>query len=91
MSAVVSRSELCNGAQLAGGSHAPKGGEKYAYLICFPQYATPPDEGRMRSRGLKGREEASEWSIVSGNGCQGGITDVGKLSGLPGNITTDAV
>ena len=48
----------------------------------------------MRSRGLKGREEASERSIVSGNGYQGGISDVGKsvlLSGLPGKITTDAV
>jgi hypothetical protein len=48
----------------------------------------------MRSRGLKGREEASERSIVSGNGSQGGITDGGKsviLSGLPGRITTDAM
>jgi hypothetical protein len=48
----------------------------------------------MRSRGLKGREEASERSIVIGNGCQGGITDVGRsvlLSGLPGKITTEAV
>jgi hypothetical protein len=48
----------------------------------------------MRSRGLKGREEASERSIVSGNGSQGGITDVGRsvvLSGLPGRISTDAV
>lgn len=48
----------------------------------------------MRSRGLKGREEASERSIVSGNGSQGGITDVGRsvlLSGLPGKISTHAV
>jgi hypothetical protein len=48
----------------------------------------------MRSRGLKGREEASERSIVSGNGSQGGITDVGKsvvLLGLPSKISTDAV
>jgi len=48
----------------------------------------------MRSRGLKGREEASQRSIVSGNGSQGGITDIGRsvvLSGLPGKITTDAV
>jgi hypothetical protein len=48
----------------------------------------------MRSRGLKGREEASERSIVSGNGSQGGITDVGRsvlLSGLPGRVSTDAV
>ncbi|KAH9981369.1 hypothetical protein BGW80DRAFT_1454259 [Lactifluus volemus] len=60
----------------------------------IPRTTSPPDDGRMRSRGLKGREEASERSIVSGNGCQGGITDVGKsvlLSGLPGKITTDAV
>ena len=48
----------------------------------------------MRSRGLKGREEASERSIVLGNGSQGGITDIGRsvvLSGLPGKITTDAL
>jgi hypothetical protein len=48
----------------------------------------------MRSRGLKGREEASERSIVSGNGSQGGITDGGKsvvLSGLPGKISTESV
>jgi len=48
----------------------------------------------MRSRGLKGREEASERSIVSGSGSQGGITDVGRsvlLSGLPGKITTEVV
>jgi hypothetical protein len=48
----------------------------------------------MRSRGLKGRGEASERSIVSGNGSQGGITDVGRsvlLSGLPGKISTSAV
>lgn len=48
----------------------------------------------MRSRGLRGREEASERSIVSGNGSQGGITDVGKsvlLSGLPGKISTHVV
>ena len=48
----------------------------------------------MRSRGLKGREEASERSIISGNGSQGGITDLGRsvlLSGLPGRISTDAV
>jgi len=48
----------------------------------------------MRSRGIKGREEASERSIVSGTGSQGGITDVGRsvlLSGLPGRISTNAV
>jgi hypothetical protein len=48
----------------------------------------------MRSRGQKGREEASERSIVTGTGCQAGITDVGKsvlLSGLPGKISTEAV
>ena len=53
-----------------------------------------PTEPRMRSRGLKGREEASERSIVTGNGSQGGITDGGRsvmLSGLPGKITAGAV
>lgn len=48
----------------------------------------------MRSRGRKGREEAAERSIVTGNGSQGGITDVGKsvvLSGLPGRISTGVV
>ena len=48
----------------------------------------------MRSRGLKGREEASERSIVSGNGSQGGITDGGRsvlLSGLPGKISAEIV
>ncbi|KAI0277698.1 hypothetical protein BGY98DRAFT_978276 [Russula aff. rugulosa BPL654] len=60
----------------------------------IPRTTRPPFEPRMRSRGLKGREEASERSIVSGNGSQGGITDVGRsvlLSGLPGRISTDAV
>ena len=54
----------------------------------------PPSESRMRSRGLKGREEASERSLVTGNGSQGGITDGGRsvlLSGLPGKITPEAV
>jgi len=54
----------------------------------------PPLEPTMRSRGLKGREEASERAIVSGNGSQGGITDVGRsvlLSGLPGKISTNVV
>jgi len=48
----------------------------------------------MRSRGLKGREEASERGIVFGNGSQGGFTDVGRrvlLSGLRGRMTTSAV
>jgi len=48
----------------------------------------------MRSRGLKGREEASERSIVYGNGSQGGITDVGKsvlLLGLPLRISANVV
>jgi hypothetical protein len=48
----------------------------------------------MRSRGLKGREEASERSIVSGTGSQAGITDLGKsvlLSGLPGRISPEAM
>ncbi|KAI0288184.1 hypothetical protein BC826DRAFT_1107889 [Russula brevipes] len=53
----------------------------------MPRNTPAPDEPRMRSRGLKGREEASERAIVSGNGSQGGITDVGRsvvLAGLPG-------
>ena len=48
----------------------------------------------MRSRGLKGREEASERTIVTGNGIQGGITDGGRsvlLSGLPGRISAESV
>ena len=60
----------------------------------IPRTTRPPLEPPTRSRGLKGREEASERSIVSGNGSQGGITDVGRsvlLSGLPGKITTEAV
>ncbi|KAN0123929.1 hypothetical protein V8E52_002419 [Russula decolorans] len=60
----------------------------------IPRTTRPPSEPRMRSRGLKGREEASERSIVFGNGSQGGITDVGRsvlLSGLPGRISTSAV
>jgi hypothetical protein len=60
----------------------------------MPRSTLPPAETRVRSRGLKGREEASERSIVTGNGIQGGITDVGRsvlLSGLPGKMTTDAV
>jgi len=48
----------------------------------------------VRSRGLKGREEASERTIVTGNGVQGGITDGGRsvlLSGLPGRISVETV
>jgi len=59
-----------------------------------PRTTFPPSEPSTRSRGLKGREEASERSIVSGSGSQGGITDGGRsvvLSGLPGKITTDVV
>ncbi|KAH9966590.1 hypothetical protein BC827DRAFT_1264550 [Russula dissimulans] len=59
-----------------------------------PRTTPAPAEHGMRSRGLKGREEASERSIVSGNGSQGGITDVGRsviLSGLPGKISSAAV
>ncbi|KAI0005958.1 hypothetical protein BJV74DRAFT_8130 [Russula compacta] len=59
-----------------------------------PRTTQPPAEPRMRSRGLKGREEASERSIVSGNGSQGGITDGRRsvlLSGLPGRISSDVV
>lgn len=59
-----------------------------------PRTTQPPADSRMRSRGLKGREEASERSIVSGNGSQGGITDNRRsvlLSGLPGKISSDAV
>ena len=59
-----------------------------------PRTTRTPSEPRMRSRGLKGREEASERSIVTGNGSQGGITDGGRsvlLSGLPGKISTDIV
>jgi len=60
----------------------------------IPRTTRPPSEPRMRSRGLKGREEASERSIVAGTGSQAGITDVGRsvlLSGLPGKISTNAV
>jgi hypothetical protein len=60
----------------------------------MPRTTPAPAEPRMRSRGLKGREEASERSIVSGSGSQGGITDGGRsvlLSGLPGKITTEVV
>jgi hypothetical protein len=59
-----------------------------------PRTTPAPADPRMRSRGLKGREEASERSIVSGSGSQGGITDGGRsvlLSGLPGKITTEVV
>ncbi|KAH9063511.1 hypothetical protein EDB87DRAFT_1604109 [Lactarius vividus] len=59
-----------------------------------PRTVPPPTDIRMRSRGLKGREEASQRSVVTGNGCQGGITDGGRsvlLSGLPGRISEDSV
>lgn len=55
---------------------------------------TPSPVERVRSRGLKGREEASERALVTGNGVQGGITDVGRsvlLSGLPGRMSTERV
>ncbi len=59
-----------------------------------PWTGPPPAETRMRSRGIKGREEASERSVVTGNGSQGGITDGGRsvlLSGLPGRISAESV
>ncbi|KAH9005072.1 hypothetical protein EDB86DRAFT_2881397 [Lactarius hatsudake] len=59
-----------------------------------PRTVPRPTEIRMRSRGLKGREEASERNVVTGNGYQGGITDGGRsvlLSGLPGRISADSV
>ncbi|KAI9466131.1 hypothetical protein BJY52DRAFT_328106 [Lactarius psammicola] len=59
-----------------------------------PRTVPPPAETKMRSRGLKGREEASERSVVTGNGTQGGITDGGRsvlLSGLPGRISAESV
>jgi len=59
-----------------------------------PRTTPPPAETRVRSRGLKGREEASERTIVTGNGIQGGITDVGRsvlLSGLPGRMSKETV
>lgn len=60
----------------------------------IPRTTLSPLEPPKRSRGLKGREEASERSIVFGTGSQGGITDIGRsvlLSGLPGKISTEAV
>ncbi|KAF8275093.1 hypothetical protein EI94DRAFT_1793723 [Lactarius quietus] len=60
----------------------------------IPRTTPPPAETRVRSRGLKGREEASERTIVTGNGVQGGITDGGRsvlLSGLPRKISADSV
>ena len=65
----------------------------FGHLLA-PHTTTPPVETRVRSRGLKGREEASERTIVTGNGVQGGITDGGRsvlLSGLPGKISTETV
>lgn len=59
-----------------------------------PRTTLPPTKTSMRSRGLKGREEASERTIVTGNGIQGGITDGGRsvlLSGLPGRISAESV
>jgi len=67
---------------------------RYFGHLLIPRTTSPPGETRVRSRGLKGREEASERTIVSGNGIQGGITDVGRsvlLSGLPGRMSTDTV
>ncbi|KAI9510242.1 hypothetical protein F5148DRAFT_1338351, partial [Russula earlei] len=68
-------------------------------LRCFghplmPRTTPAPAEPNVRSRGIKGREEASERSIVTGNGSQGGITDGGRsvlLSGLPGKISPGVV
>ncbi|KAH9048174.1 hypothetical protein EDB84DRAFT_1458818 [Lactarius hengduanensis] len=59
-----------------------------------PRTLPSPTEIGVRSRGLKGREEASQRNVVTGNGYQGGITDGGRsvlLSGLPGRISADSV
>jgi hypothetical protein len=53
----------------------------------------PKDPSFIRSRGQRGREEASERGIVTGNGPSGGITRGGRnvvLYGLPGKMTPEA-
>ena len=58
---------------------------------------SPPPEAiaeGIRTRGRKGRDEAAERGIITGNGPSGGIVSNGKqvaVTGLPGRITADAM
>jgi hypothetical protein len=56
--------------------------------------ANPPRNIPQRTRGAKGRTEAGERGLVTGNGLQGGILNAGKnvvLWGLPGRITAEGL
>lgn len=51
-----------------------------------PSQSTPP-----RTRGVKGRSEAAERGLITGNGPRGGIVNPGRnvvVWGLPGKMTT---
>ena len=47
----------------------------------------------QRMRGVRGREQAAQRGLVSGNGPNGGVTGSGKnvvIYGLPGKMTEEA-
>lgn len=57
---------------------------------------SPEDAGGafLRNRGGKGRTQAAQRGVVTGNGPNGAITDLGKsvvLYGLPGKMTEEGV
>ena len=55
---------------------------------------SPPPETQSRTRGVRGRADAAERGIITGDGPGGGITG-GKrtvvIAGLPGKMTAAAV
>ncbi|KAI0797931.1 hypothetical protein C8Q75DRAFT_801839 [Abortiporus biennis] len=56
-------------------------------------HSVPPDVQR-RSRGVKGRAEAAERGLVTGEGLGAGVASCGKsvvVYGLPGKMTVDAM
>ncbi|GBE81919.1 hypothetical protein BKA93DRAFT_819367 [Sparassis latifolia] len=65
------------------------GSQIYSYPSQDPTGGRPD-----RTRGIKGRAEAAERGIITGNGPAGGLTSQGKnvvMSGLPGRMTAEAL
>jgi len=66
-------------------------------FFSLPLKAAPvlaPEEPPARVRGQKGREEAAQRAIVTGNGSRGGIWDNGKsvvICGMPNKMSVDGV
>ena len=66
-------------------------------LAAFPIRATPslpPSSLPLRTRGPKGRMEAAERAVLTGDGPTAGVSGSGRnvvISGLPGRLSPDAL